>query len=83
LSWDDAASASGPSIRYDVLGGALSDLAVSGIAGATACVASDLASPTYLDTRADPLPGDGIFYLVRSKNPCGVGPPLTSLDCTP
>ena len=72
LQWLEQ-SASGPSMRYDVAGGALSVLRGSGLAAATECVAGDLVEPRWLDIRVDPEAGDGYWYLVRATNPCGAG----------
>ncbi len=72
LGWDDQSGTTGPSLRYDLLGGDLSSLAVSGLA-TTACVVSTLENATHEDLRPDPLAGDGYYYLIRAVNPCGVG----------
>ena len=87
LTWTDQSAAIGPSVRYDVLGGNVSDLNVSGI-GNTTCFADDLADATFDDLQADPPAGDGFYYLIRVRNPCGVGDlgagrePLLTLDCS-
>ena len=70
LSWSDQSLATGGSIRYEVLDGAMADLSSPGL-GATACAQDGLDVPAWLDTRPDPLPGEGIYYLVRAVNPCG------------
>jgi mono/diheme cytochrome c family protein len=73
LSWSSQSAATGPGVIYDVVGGLLSQLRLSGISAATSCVGSNLAAPSYSDTRALPVPGDGHFYLARAKNACGTG----------
>ena len=82
LVWDDQSAAAGPSMRYEVLGGALSALRVSGV-GVAGCVASDLGTASFNDPRPDPPLGDGHFYLIRATNPCGasgLGPGREVLD---
>ncbi len=71
LSWGDQGGVSGPGRAHDVLGGSLSALRSSGI-GTTTCVNGPMPDTAYTDTRADPVAGDGYFYLVRVKNGCGV-----------
>jgi len=71
LSWTSQAAATGPGVVYDVVGGLLSGLRTSGLAGATSCVASNLTTAGYSDSRPLPVPGDGFFYLTRAKNSCG------------
>ncbi len=85
LSWEEQATAIGPSVRYEVLAGNLSGLHRAGL-DETSCLAQDLEDPAYEDTRIPP-PGDGFYYLVRAENPCatgGLGPgreALDQLDC--
>jgi len=43
-----------------------------GLLAATACVAGELGT-SYTDSRPDPAPGDGYFYLTRGHNACGGG----------
>jgi len=89
LTWDEQATATGPGLVYDVLGGSLAALRADGIFAATACVASGVASPAYTDGRAGPASGDGWFYLVRARNACGTGSAgpghdsLSALVCPP
>ena len=59
-------------MRYDVVGGLLTELRSTGLAAATACLAGDLDVAEHEDSRPDPAPGDGYFYLVRAENPCAV-----------
>ena len=73
LNWASQSTATGPGVVYDVAGGLLSQLRLSGLSAATSCVGSNLASPTYSDARALPASGDGYFYVVRAKNACGSG----------
>jgi len=86
LAWGDQGAVVGPSVRYDVLGGELSGLLSAGVATA-GCLAPGLVTASHVDAQADPVPGDGHFYLIRAHNPCGVadmGPgrePLETLVC--
>jgi hypothetical protein len=80
LAWDEQATATGPGLVYDVLGGDLSSLRASGLSAATGCLAADLGAPSWSDTDADPAPGDGRFYVPRARNACGTGD-LDALDC--
>jgi DNA-binding beta-propeller fold protein YncE len=83
LDWDDQALTTGPSLRYEVLGGGLPALNDFGLAVATACLAADLDQPEYDDARDDPATGDGYYYLIRGTNPCArgsAGPGRESLD---
>jgi YVTN family beta-propeller protein len=73
LAWDELASSAGPSMRYELLGGDLSDLRALEISTATGCVAGDLADPQFDDTRPAPAAGEGLYYLVRGRNVCDVG----------
>jgi hypothetical protein len=82
LTWDEQSATAGPSMRYEVVGGGLSELRASGV-GVASCVASDLPMASFDDLRSDPPEGDGYFYLIRATNPCGVsvlGPGREALD---
>jgi len=87
LSWDESASTSGPSMRYEVLGGDLNELRANGLASATACLAAGLSEPFYEDARPEPVSGTGVYYITRGRNVCGVGSTgtgreaLDGLDC--
>jgi hypothetical protein len=68
VGWSDLGTG-----RYDVAGGALSDLrAGSGVSGA-ACLEDDSPDTSFEDSRPDPAVGDGDYYLVRAQNGCGDG----------
>jgi DNA-binding beta-propeller fold protein YncE/mono/diheme cytochrome c family protein len=88
LTWNDQASVVGPSLFYEVSGGLLSDLRAVGLSGASACLTGVFAAPSYNDTRGDPPPGEGFYYLIRARNSeCsgGFGASATSiegLDCS-
>ena len=73
LSWDSQASAIGPGVVYQAVGGDLDALHASGLAAATGCLSGDLTANGYDDTRPDPAAGEGYFYLVRAMNSCASG----------
>ncbi|MDH3626333.1 MAG: hypothetical protein OEV00_03790 [Acidobacteriota bacterium] len=87
LTWTDQAPSVGDGIVYDVLGGDLSTLTTTGVAGST-CVESGLPAAMHLDPRPNPSVGDGYFYLIRGRNRCGQPPAIVSrealdaLDCS-
>ncbi len=74
LAWSDEPPGTGPGLVYDLAGGGLAALHVSGPGPSTSCLSSGLASPSYDDTRANPAAGDGYFYLTRGRNSCAAGP---------
>ena len=65
-------TALGGSAVYDVASATVSSLRTSGTSAA-ACIADNLASPSVVDTRADPAAGDGYYYLIRAQSGCGSG----------
>jgi hypothetical protein len=69
LSWDDQGALAGPGTTYDLVSGPL----VAGAGpnfSARACLQQGGAT-TYEETRANPIVG--YWYLVRGRNPCGLG----------
>jgi hypothetical protein len=73
LQWQDLGPVAGSGTAYDVLAGALGDLRATGDLSLAALVATGVAGTTVASPVADPAPGDGIYYLVRGVNGCGVG----------
>lgn len=71
LSWESQSSASGPETEYEVASGSISEAGAVGLAS-SACLFSG-ASTSSLDPRPDPPRGEGVWYLVRARNSCGVG----------
>ncbi len=58
---------------YDLLGGDLAELRAAGDFSGAECLAWRLSAPLYADAR-DPLPGQGLYLLVRGKrDPCILG----------
>ena len=58
---------------YDVAGAELGDLAIDGGVDGAACLMDDTGAAVWEDTRADPVSGEGYYYLVRGENACGAG----------
>jgi len=87
LVWNAQVPAPGPSLRYDVLGGSLEGMRAVGVVAATECVEGGLTATSWPDVRPDPLPGQGLYYLIRASNPCGTADlgaglePLEDLIC--
>jgi hypothetical protein len=69
LAWNDQ----GNGFVYDVAGGALSALHIDGDVSGAECIENDVAGTAWQDTRPDPAPGDGYYYLIRSQKTCGAG----------
>ena len=57
---------------YDVASGALSAPTANGTTTAT-CLSNELGSASYNDSRPDPEPDEGYYYLVRARDTCGHG----------
>ena len=71
LAWQGQDQACGPETRYDLVSGALSSGTGPAFASST-CLTSTTAV-VYDDTRPAPPAGSAYWYLVRSRNSCGVG----------
>lgn len=70
LSWLDQ----GPPVRYDVVTGSIDDLLADAGPSAAECLIDDESAPSYLESRPDPPPDQGYYYLVRAQNECEPGP---------
>jgi DNA-binding beta-propeller fold protein YncE len=83
LAWPDERGHAGSLVVYDILGGELNSLLENGL-GVTTCLASGLPSTEYEDVTTPAQSGDGVFYLVRSRNQClgTLGTGRESLDQT-
>jgi parallel beta-helix repeat protein len=55
---------------YDLAGGFLLDLAVTGDTSLATCLASEMATNSWTDTRTAPPSGDAYYYLVRGEEVC-------------
>jgi len=73
VSWAVQNEAAGPVTSYDVVTGLVSDLRASAGYNVASCVASDILGTAYDDSRRDPAPGKGYYYLVRASGPYGNG----------
>jgi hypothetical protein len=69
LSW----TATGQASRYDLAGGFIADLRSGLGTGGATCLFNDETGTGRDDTRPDPVPGTGYYYLARGQNPCGSG----------
>jgi N-acetylneuraminic acid mutarotase len=70
LSWDDQGAIAGPGTVYDLVSGGVSAAGVSFASGV--CLQAG-GSPSFSDTRANPAPGIGYWYLARANSTCGAG----------
>ncbi|HZN03952.1 MAG TPA: M1 family aminopeptidase [Candidatus Polarisedimenticolia bacterium] len=71
-----------PTWSYDVLRGSLLALRAAGNLSGLACFAGSQ-PPSSLPDLTAPPPGDGLYYFVRARNPCGTGPVGNSSNGTP
>ena len=80
LTWDSEAAYSGSGTRYDVMSGALVDLALTGPGSGDLCLADNAATTQISDTTPTPAAGKGRYFLVRADNACGKGRYETSTE---
>jgi lysophospholipase L1-like esterase len=73
VGWESLGPVAGPGTRYDVVAGDLGALRRSASFDAARCTAPSVPDPAIVDPEADPPPGDGVYYLVRGRNGCGIG----------
>ena len=72
LNWSDVGPLIGPGVTYDMVSGSMGpQTGINFSSGA--CLQSGLGSPNYTDPRTGPSPDGGYWYLVRSRNSCGIG----------
>jgi len=71
LRWGPASLTSGVATVHDVVRGSIADLRLGSVAGET-CLAAGAANASLTDGSL-PAVGAGFYYLVRGRNPCGVG----------
>jgi len=67
ISWNSQDATYGPATVYDLVSGSLADLRRDRGFASAGCLAEDVPDTPYEDTRSDPPPGDGYYYLVRSQ----------------
>jgi len=88
LTWDAQVSLDATPVTYEVAGALLSTLPGSGV-GAAACLSGSLPVAEWDDARPDPPAGDGYYYLIRARKPCGNGgfgagrAAMEALACSP
>ena len=66
VSWNVEPTAN----RYDLAGGFMLDLAVTGDTSLATCLADDLSGTSWIDTRAAPSSGDAYYYVARGEEVC-------------
>ncbi len=71
LAWDSQESLSGPGTGYDLVSGSLSP-GPPWSDPSTACMQSG-SQTGWSDPRPAPPPGQGVWYLARARNVCGLG----------
>ncbi len=71
LAWDSQSASAGPATRYQIVSGTISTTA--GLDFSSGSCLQTSSSTDYTDTRPDPPPRVGFWYLVRARNPCGIG----------
>ncbi len=71
VTWTSAGPAAGPATVHQVLRGRLDGLPVSGGAG-EACLSTGTTAVSLADPEVPPA-GEGVWYIVRAVNSCGVG----------
>ena len=72
LAWNAQPTLDGVPVAYEIAGGTLSTVPGNGL-GAAGCLAGGLADPAWDDPRTDPPPGEGYFYQIQARKPCGAG----------
>lgn len=62
LTWDAQTQ-----VLYDIVGGTISDLRSDGGYGRSECLFDNNVQNFYFDNRPPPVPGSGVYYLVRAQ----------------
>ncbi len=73
LAWDLQSATAGGGTRTTIVSGDLDALRYGGGFSRACLLGSSLLSPPFNDTRTDPSPGYGHYYLIRAGNSCGPG----------
>jgi hypothetical protein len=71
LGWTSQLSTAGACTAYDIASGSLGQLRSDHHFGNAICLVNDRRVATYDDTRPDPSPGSGYYYLARAQNDRG------------
>lgn len=72
LKWQHQNGSAGVDMNYDVVTLALSALLADGSFQTATCLVDDRGTESLIDNSVPPA-GDGLLYLVRGENVCGVG----------
>jgi hypothetical protein len=72
IDWQDQDAISGTGTRYDVISLSLSSLLADGSYQSATCMDDDRTQDWFNDNGVPPV-GEGVVYLVRGDNSCGVG----------
>ncbi len=73
LSWVSQDPKFGAETVYDIVSGMIGELYSDGDFSSSLCLSNDVPDTPFYDTRADPIAGDGYYYLVRSQKGSGTG----------
>src|SRR5262249_21796165 len=73
LAWDLQIGTAGRGTRKTIVRGYLDALRYPHDYSHACALATNLNFPPFADTRPDPPPGSGYYYLVQASNACGAG----------
>jgi hypothetical protein len=73
VRWQSLLPVAGRLTVHDIVYGSLNDLRLARSFAGAICGASSVVVPPIADPAPDPAAGDGVYYLVRGRNTCGVG----------
>jgi hypothetical protein len=73
IGWDLQNLSAGSGTRSDLVSGDLAALRYSNDYSRACSLGTTLLLPPLVDTRPDPPPGFGYYYLARARNNCGAG----------
>jgi len=73
IFWDSVAGVTGPATATTIVSGRATNLRRDGGYAAACDLAAGASGTSFVDTRADPPPGEAYYYLVRAQNGCGAG----------
>ena len=73
LSWASLDPVVGTETVYDVVSGTIDTLRQDQGYATSACRMQSITNTPFVDTGADPLAGQGYYYLIRGRDSCGSG----------
>jgi len=73
LGWDGQSGTAGPGTTYDLVSGDLTSLRVQAGFASACSLTAGTPTPASEDSRPDPPPGRGHYYLARAANDCDSG----------